>query len=218
MFMKKTDYPLEVLEIITRKVNPNNLKEFISQSLGSGEDNQPVYKFEPLIRYLEGYFYDNNGNLLANTLINIRLKIDNKKVGSFKTNENGYFKINSVNLPHFDYYFDYKNQDNKIEKLTTSKFIYQNKKYLIDNKINLIVDDKSVKLVDNKKNDEIIINKYSNNITENDLLNKQSKINTVKNKFKNLITNQFFIIFLILIFLIISVGITIYFYIKSCKF
>lgn len=210
IFISKLNYPQEALTIKTTKVDPNNLKQFVSQSVSleglltpvPTSTSKEVLKFEPLLRYIEGYVYDDQGLIKSNTEVLIKLKADDKIVGRLKSDDNGYIKITSSQLPLFDYYLEVSSNNVPI-KTNTSKFISQNKNYLEENNINPMID----------RTPEGIEKKYPNN-TNNQILNKEinPNINNLVNKtgVSSIKVEIYLLIFIIVILIAIAFGVFIY--------
>ncbi|MCM8788052.1 MAG: hypothetical protein NC935_08405 [Candidatus Omnitrophica bacterium] len=217
IFINKSSYPQEALIIKTAKVNPNNINQFVSQSVNLESlltpiqilANKTTARFEPLIRYIEGYVYNSKGLPATNADVFIRLKADNKIVGRLKTDKNGFIKINSSQLPLFDYYLELRSDNNEIIKINTSKFISQNKDYLEKNNINPMINRQD----DSKNINENNQNIYKN-ITENNKNTLDSK-NLNNNKTFNFEIKAFLLLFVIIILIIIAFLIFIYIKKKS---
>jgi len=96
-------------------------------------------KFDPIPTYLEGYAYDASGQILPNAQVGVYLSFSNKPYYQTTTDEKGYFKITSENLPTMPYGLRYTTVTGSLVKATTGNFISQNKKYLAENKTNPFV-------------------------------------------------------------------------------
>jgi len=210
IFINKSAYPQEALIIKTNKVDPNNIKQFISQSVSLEGlltpipvlSNKEIPKFEPLIRYIEGYVYNDKGKIESNADVLIKLKADDKIVGRVRSDENGYIKIDSSRLPLFDYYLEL-NANNKFIKINTSKFINQNKEYLEETNINPMID----------RTSEGIEKKYSNNtdnkISDNNI-NPNVKNFVNKTGASRIKVEIYLLVFIIIVLIAIVMGVFIY--------
>lgn len=97
-------------------------------------------EFQPVLPYLEGYAYDENGNIISNAVVSIILDSTKKTLYKTTADSEGFFKVYPHNLPIFSYKINVVNPINgKSNIWTASDFVNQNNKYLIDNKINLQV-------------------------------------------------------------------------------
>jgi len=103
------------------------------------------FLFEPILRQIKGYLKDDEGNILANKEVKIKLSMNNAVYGRYKTNAEGYLDIASSKLPLFDYYLE----TNNIKK-TPSEFGKINRDYLSENKINLMSDQRLDSNIQNK--------------------------------------------------------------------
>ena len=95
------------------------------------DKNSP--QFEPILRSIEGYAYDDEGKVIPNTKVSVKLYMTRTEYASTLTDSSGYFTFSSLKLPPFSYYLEY---NNKIK--TTSNFVKDNQSYLKSNNINLM--------------------------------------------------------------------------------
>ena len=90
-------------------------------------------------RYIEGYAYDKQGNLLKNTNVYIVLMMSKQTVFFTKTDDNGYLKVLPKDLPIFPYFFAVAvPESSDVVYKRTEEFVNENKNYLEQNNINLI--------------------------------------------------------------------------------
>jgi len=157
-------------------------------------------KFNPIPTYLEGYAYDAAGNVIPNATVGVYLNFSNKAYYQTKSDEKGYYKITSENLPTMAYEIRYTNPNGIITKTTTTQFIAQNTKYLTDNKISLnVYKDQQGKVMTKK---DMVANKTSSGFFQSNA----GKNGLSETKVENNTQNSMFMIIGILIFLILAVG------------
>ncbi len=151
-----------------------------------------VLNLDPIPNYIEGYAYDETGKVLPNAIVGVYLKFSNRPYFETKTDEKGYYKISSEHLPFFPYTIRYTATNGSIVKITTTKFIDQNKQFISGQKIDLNV------YKDNKG--EVITKKPLNNSSiKNE--NKPVEVPT------NSTTNQSNLILTVVILLILIGGV-----------
>ncbi len=181
------------------------------------------YRFEPILNYIEGYAYDNQGNIIPNAKVSVVLNFSNSPSYTINADDRGYFKISSQYLPSMPYRLVFTNSVGEKNEIKTSKFIAQNQKYLKESGINI----NNIKIIKNDTNTTSITssvtsssskispsvinfnnkNKDLNNFNDNNQLIKNSNSQNFK----------FLSILLLLIFLIILVALIIFLYIKKNK-
>jgi hypothetical protein len=165
----KNQLPKTPIEITATKVNltdpnlykNNNNVETLNVNSSITIDRPKKYYFEPILSYLEGYAYQENGMILPNADVLIILKQNDQIYYKTKADKNGFFAINTNDLPFFEYYLQFIDPltGKKINQ-TTSRFISLNKNYL---------DEKNINLITTIKNNQ-------------DYVNKKNKINNISNK------------------------------------
>ena len=211
IFINKSKYPSEALLIKTNKVNPSDISQFISQSVRLESLLTPILlannkntssKFEPLIRYLEGYIYNDQGEILPNAEVSIKLKADDKIVGKLTSDEKGNIKILSSQLPLFDYYLEVISNDKSI-KINTSKFIDQNKTYFEEVSINPMIDRKPDGTEKEFINSSVV--ETPNNQIKQNTKNIFNKTNNPQIK-----AEIFILIFIVTLLILITIGVLIY--------
>ncbi len=115
--------------------------EFIKIDLttlqASPSATQPTAILEPIPNYLEGYAYDQNGNLMLNATVNILVNNTTKPYFETTTDDKGFFKIDSESLPFLPYKLRYTAATGSTLDVSPSMFISQNANYLTSNKIKL---------------------------------------------------------------------------------
>lgn len=123
--------------------------------------------FEPILRNISGYVFDNNGKKLVNSRVSVVLDSNGKVYSETKTDNNGVLNIPTNNLPVLSYHLAYKSGDKSISLLTTS-FANRNKEYLKENNKNLMLNIyPGAKLPANAKNVEINLAKDKDNLEDN---------------------------------------------------
>lgn len=185
--------------------------------------------FEPILPYIEGYAYDQNGNIIPNATIMVMLS-DSVIYYQTKADKNGYFKISSEFLPKQSYFLKYVDTSNSITKgvkTTVSSFLKQNQQYLAKNKINLntykSIKGETITIKPTFNLSQISPSIFENKTKKSNFFNNyrsQNKaIPTLKEEpsFSNNKPNsQFLIIVIILFILILSIGgISIYYFINK---
>ncbi|GAB4219885.1 MAG: hypothetical protein Fur009_8030 [Candidatus Microgenomates bacterium] len=210
--ISKKDIPLNKLLLLAFKVdltnpktyeqiNSENSNELLHENSTMSIDQQKKIYFEPIFDYIEGYAYK-NGEILKNAKVLVRLVINNNIFFETKTDETGYFKIETNNLPFLEYYFEYVN--NNVESIIkkTSEFAKDNKNYLLKKNISLYIqqiNNNSKKSLINYRNEK----KISTNQTLNKITNNKTKI---------------ILIIFIIILLIIAIILIFIYYKKKSKF
>lgn len=103
---------------------------------------------DPLLSYLEGYAYDQGGNIILNAKVGIKQKNSDKVVYLTTADEKGYFKIGTQYLPSLPYDLVFSNPDSNLNVISTStQFLEANTKYLQTKQLNLAsVDNRDVPL------------------------------------------------------------------------
>lgn len=93
---------------------------------------------QPIISYLEGYAYDTEGNLMPNATVGLYVDLMNQPTYYTKTDQNGYYKITSENIPNDKYVIKYTaaNDPKKVSSITTSQFTKQNEEFITLEEIN----------------------------------------------------------------------------------
>lgn len=173
--------------------------------------NKIIIDFDPILSYVEGYAYDDNGSILSNAKIQVRLKMNDSIFYETQADGKGFFTIDPINLPPLDYYFVFVNPlNNQAIKKTTADFIRDNNSYLETAKINLLKGEKNGELVVKKNNKE---RDFSlNGVAQKNNLEKKSDSKTIKNNYSLLLS------FVALIILIIGAGATsLYIFLKKPK-
>lgn len=138
------------------KINDTTAAEETPETLNISGD-----RFEPILRHVEGYAYDENDEPIAGAKINVRLM--NKSIFySTTADDQGFFTIYKNNLPPFEFelqFIDPKTGQEIVK--TASEFVRSNESYLKTERINLmagtkydqpIVDPKTGKLNQIDKN------------------------------------------------------------------
>jgi hypothetical protein len=174
--------------------------------------------FHPILRYIEGYAYNNNGEIVPNAVVRIIVQMNNKVYYETKADDNGFFSILPSDLPIFPYYIEITDpkKPNVKNNLTTSYFIKLNKNYLEKNNINLITAEKNNQIVVTSSSDSQLKKISPTKITDNNFL-IPTKTNTQLEKENQSSKNIILVVVIILILLIILVAGVIFYYIKKNK-
>ncbi len=174
--------------------------------------------FHPILRYIEGYAYNNNGGIVPNAVVRIIVQMNNKVYYETKADDNGFFSILPSDLPIFPYYIEITDpkKPNVKNNLTTSYFIKLNKNYLEKNNINLITALKNNEMVVASTNDSQLKKISPTKIMDNNIL-IPTKAKTQVEKENQPFKNSILLVVVILILLIILVAGVIFYYIKKNK-
>lgn len=96
------------------------------------------FAIQPIPSYLEGYLYDKNGNVQANTKVGIYTEINQTPFAISETDSNGFFRIHTDKLPSIKYNIGFVNQETgTVEQISTTKLLAQNQEFLSSEKISL---------------------------------------------------------------------------------
>ncbi len=152
--------------------------------------------FEPLLTYVEGYAYDESGQILPSAKIGYQQDGTDKIVFVTTADDKGYFKIPTRYLPSFGYklVFTTSNQTKPII-FSTSVFANKNADYLKKSNINLIT-----KISKETINTKTIPQEMNNNPSNNNA--DQNKALTKKAESKS---NSQFLLVVILILIILAI-------------
>jgi len=93
---------------------------------------------EPILNYLEGYAYDQNGKPIPNAIVGVYLDLSSESAYETVADANGFYRISSEYLPPMSYKIKYSGPSGTTT-VTTSKFVAQNAKYLKTQGENLFV-------------------------------------------------------------------------------
>lgn len=100
--------------------------------------------FEPLVRILQGYTYDNNGVAVPYAAVSVVLDAKNDVYYQTTADQNGYFSISTQNLPILAYHVAVTTpKGNVATRIALANFVQQNKSYLTTNNINLMTETKT---------------------------------------------------------------------------
>ncbi len=102
---------------------------------GQEGKNRLTFTLKPIPTYIEGIAYDENGNILANQEVKVYVEGSNVPYSSVKTDEKGYYVLGSDQLPSVPYRLIYSLPTGKIQEVTTSKVINDNKDLFVSSKI-----------------------------------------------------------------------------------
>lgn len=191
MSVHKKKVPMEFLEVSIKKVDLNNINnvyplEYREKGIG----------YEPVLSYIEGYAYDEDGNRLFNTKVNVRLTSDDKIFYETTTDDSGRYIIYKKDLPFIEYYLEYVNpQSQKTIKKTTSDFISDNKSFIDSEKMDLIL---------GAKDNQPIINPVTGEL--NKIEDRQREIIDTKT---NLLNTNYRLYLIIIILFVLAVAVVI---------
>jgi len=95
--------------------------------------------FQPILSYIEGYAYDEQGKPIPKASVLVKLKMSDGVYYQTRADEKGYFAIPPQNLPIFEYYLEFQSPTAiRSIKTTTAEFAKKNSQYLAANRINLM--------------------------------------------------------------------------------
>ncbi len=95
-------------------------------------------RFDPILRYVEGYAYDSTGKKIANARVRIVSVSTGKPILEVQADEKGFFRILPEFLPQFSYYIEVSSGNSSPTVYTTSEFVRQNKAYLDSQGVDLV--------------------------------------------------------------------------------
>jgi len=180
------------------------LKSIISPQVIAAISNKSSFKIDPIPSYLEGLAYDKSSNVVPNAIIYVKLNNSNQIYYQTKADEKGAFKINPSDLPIYAYSIEIKDpKTNVVTKQTTYEFAGKNKKYLSENKVNLMTAIKNGKSLI-KKTPTSIVKNQTNNTTPS-----EKKLKAMEDP------NSIIFTLLVLFAIMIVIGITLYFLYKN---
>lgn len=136
------------LSLFTKLINLFSKEVKAQQSIKMDDDKKTFEEktdiqsekigFEPILRHIEGFVYDKNGQVIPKAKIEVKLKMNNSIFYTTTADDSGFFTIYGNNLPFFEYYLNYILPTGETFTQTTSDFYKINKNYLEREKINLI--------------------------------------------------------------------------------
>lgn len=179
-------------------------------------DDKITLNYDSILPYIEGYAYNNSGKIIANAIVQVKLKMNSTTFYQTNTDENGYFVIQPKNLPPFDYYFIFTDPKNELGYIkTTSKFVSDNNDYLTQEKINLLKGTKNGQVIfnneeGNSRSDSYIENNQKD-INNNLNINSLNKILNNGKETKNKLLMGLAVVLLLLIVVFVFV----FFYFKK---
>lgn len=118
-------------DLLTQSSVSQNFFEKILSPVQAAETT--TLKFEPIPTYIEGFTYV-SGQVMPSTKVGVYLTFSEKPYYETQSDEKGYFKISSENLPTMPYKLRYGLAGFQTT-VSTSKFIAQNAKYIGSNNI-----------------------------------------------------------------------------------
>ena len=145
-----TDPQYALLENLQALIKKNSLS-LIGSILNKLGLNQDVYAAETnpnrargkslhtIPSYLEGFAYDSQGNIIPNATVGIYTPLAQRPFIEIKTNENGFYRLTSDQLPSINYTISYSLSNGAFGKttITTTQFMAQNRDFIEAENINL---------------------------------------------------------------------------------
>lgn len=128
-----------IMSFFVKKVNAQQTIKIDESAMM--EESQPAVDtthFNPILRYIEGYAYDENGEAIPKAKVNVRLL--NKSIFYTTTaDDQGFFVIYKGNLPPLEFYLQFIDPRTGAEVVkTTSEFVKSNESYLTAERTNLM--------------------------------------------------------------------------------
>lgn len=163
-------------------------------------------RLNPILNYIEGYAYDDKGNIIPNAKIDVVLDFSDKPYYQTQADEKGFYQISSTNLPSMPYHLVIKKPTEATgNKITTTNFLASNYSYLKENKIALNNFNKEEKTTLNSTKKKPLFSQTETN--KNDKTISPSLTKAVNQEKK--VNNNFFVVFLgliifVLLFLIVG--------------
>ncbi len=105
-----------------------------AQDIGSAGDAE----FQPILLYIEGYAQDQNGNVMPNATVNVKLEMSDGLYYQTTADANGFFSVPPENLPIFNYYLEFVSPATGSIRMTTSEFVEKNQNHLSANNVDLM--------------------------------------------------------------------------------
>ncbi len=96
-----------------------------------------VVRVNPIPNNIQGYAYDQNGTVMPNARVGIYLSFSNKPYYETSTDQNGYYAIDTNNLPNLPYRLQYVSSTGVTSNVSTTQYVQGNQKYLASNKISI---------------------------------------------------------------------------------
>lgn len=213
----KTRIPQDEAIIVTvTKVDLTKISKSIEQEktvvLGSDylpmpENNIDDFKYQPILKHVEGYIYDRQGKIVPQGKVKVKLSMNNKLIYSTYADDSGFFTIYARNLPIFEYYLEFTDSNKVITKLTTSEFVKKNESYLDSEKLNLMVA---------RKNNQPIVNPSTGKFNEKSLI-KNPISNKAPSGASKISLASPTVIIAVIILLLVGAVVSLAFYIKKSK-
>ena len=121
---------------LVRVVPPLINKKVSAQDSGSVDNTA---EFEPILSYVEGYAYDQNGNVIPNATVKVILDMTDGVYYQTTADENGFFSIAPESLPIFNYHLEFTSPNStSAVRTSTSEFAQQNQDHLTVNNLDLM--------------------------------------------------------------------------------
>ncbi len=124
--------PLTGLVSFIHKLFPSLIKDVAAATKSN-------FTTEPIPNYLEGYAYDLSGNILPNATAGVYVYGSTKPYYKVQTDDKGFFKMTSENLPDVPYTLGYTTSGGATTSLKPSIFLQQNEEYLNKSEVDLFV-------------------------------------------------------------------------------
>ncbi|KKQ23525.1 MAG: hypothetical protein US40_C0013G0010 [Candidatus Roizmanbacteria bacterium GW2011_GWC2_37_13] len=158
--------------------------------------------FEPILNYIEGYAYDENGQRIPNPKITVKLREGDLTFYTTQADDSGFFTIYGKNLPFPEYYLEFTDEFGKAYQKTTSAFVKDNGSY---------IKSEGLDLINSTKSDQPIINPATGQL--NQIIKKieaPKESNKITPNFNFILTGL-----ILVVLLFVFAGVLLYFYQKK---
>lgn len=175
--------------------------------------SKKIIEFAPILDYIEGYAYGQDGNPIANAKVRVVLDMDKSVYYSTVADEAGFFTILPKNLPPLEFYLEFIDPiTQKSQIQTTTEFVKTNNAYIDSQKMDLVAATKyGQKIVDSNTGE---LNKIVKD--ENFFKNQQtSLLPTSIPQQKQSLNLNLVLMMVVVLLLIIGVIFTIFFMMKK---
>lgn len=210
LIVKRNSLVDKLINLLTKKLS------VFGQNIDSESQDTISVNLDPLPTYLEGVAYDEKGTVISNAQVKVFIKGINVPYITVTTDEKGYYKIPSNNLPSLPYELQYQDNSGKTVSVSTSQFITKNQDLIEKNKTDFY----SLKDIQGRP---IVVNSKSSGFSfPSSLAQKDEKdiktsrdLTTSQNRSEQesrLFNSGIILILAIIIFLLLIIAAVVYFY------
>lgn len=130
---KSIELTVEKAGVFNRVQGVSLFDKIISKAFAQTAKNTVV--ISPIFNYLEGYAYNEKGNVVPNATVQILLTVATKPAYQVQADSTGYFRVPSENIPPLPYSLVIQSPSGSSSTLTLTQFALYNKQYAADNGI-----------------------------------------------------------------------------------